>query len=81
MTIVAYPDKDSTETAFEYEFWITGEEYPIFEAEYTSYILKAEDPDTAFILFCVACGVIFILLILIFVCCVMIVCRKGHSDN
>jgi hypothetical protein len=31
MTIIAYPDKDSDKTNFEFEFWLVGEEYHVLE--------------------------------------------------
>jgi len=74
MIVIAYPELNSIQTAFEFEFSVTGEEYPWYEKIF-QFISTAEEPELVLYAFAVGYALLLIGLGAGVGCCI---CRCCH---
>ena len=65
MIVVAYPNVDSRDTKFYFEFWVNGEPFPVIEQYYIEYIKKNPNGNVMAIIVLVCAGT----LACIILCC------------
>ena len=83
MIVVAYPDKNSKDTKFYFEFWVEGEAYPIYEQYYNEYIVQNPNGEVMWIIVLVCAGTLACIILCCIFFCVKACCRKccGSQDR
>ena len=85
MVVVAFPDNKSSKTKFEFDFWIEGEEFPIYEHYYNEYIAQNPNGDVMLIIVSVCVGLVLCIILCCAFFCIRACCKrccgsKGDDD-
>jgi len=83
MIVVAYPEEDSKDTKFYFDFWAEGEPYPIYEQYYNEYIVQNPNGEVMWIIVLVCAGTLACIILCCIFFCIKACCRRcrGPKDE